>query len=216
MSLDTSGRREGQTMKWAVLTITILAFTACGGKESVQAGASAAKNTGKPAMAASPSEYAGGPTAQASDKSATPVAPSAGVSGGAVSYQEFAKFRVDVEGLQVNQDGSVVIYLAYTNKTKDPIKISIKWHPYGLGYGAYTQLFDDAGNKYGIKFGTMVDGKLTIDPGNRGTATLLFALDQKGDKKQATRFSFTSSHVVKVGGGEEDSYNVSFRGVEPR
>lgn len=137
------------------------------------------------------------------------AAPAPGVSVGSVKYQDFAAFRVEVEGLEVNQDGSVVLYLGYTNKTKNALTIDLD--------GSYnTKLFDDAENKYELRTGTFVGGRLNnVSPGSRDAASLVFAL--QGGKKKANSFSFVSPHVISTDEGRNwQRHTLSIRGIQPR
>lgn len=138
-------------------------------------------------------------------------------------YQEFPKFRVDVEALQVNQDGSVVLILGYTNKTTSPLKLSLRGKVTGPLFDSYrpwefTHLFDDAGNKYKLQSATMWQDRLTIDAGDRGMATFIFSLE--GGKKKASRFIFSSSHVLilqtEEGKELDETHSISILGIEPR
>ncbi len=151
-----------------------------------------------------PPSVAGGPMG-----SPMVAAPAPGVSVGSVRYQEFAKFRVEVEGLQVNQDGSVVVIAGYTNKTKNSMKIGHRAHPRDQ-----TLLYDNVGSKYSLQNSTMWDTWLTLDAGNRGTVSFIFSL--QGEKNKASLFTFTSSHLIKADDAKEEAYSISIRGIEPR
>ncbi len=184
-------------MRWLVLTIAVIAMTGC----------------------ARSGRAAGGNRLLIGEKVTTGAEPSSGVSSGTRTSQEFARFRVEVENLQVRGDGSVLLVLGYQNKTKPEANETLQ---IGLKRPAVenTLLFDDAGNSYklGKAIGTSDAEErsawATLDPGGSGAITLIFETTNKVDRKPRL-FSFTSAQIEAYYGWR-NLYNIVFRGIEAR
>lgn len=151
------------------------------------------------------------------------AAPALGVGARSVKYQEFPKFRVEVDGLQVSARGNVVLFLAYVNKTQETLTIGLD------DPGRKTFVLDSAGNGLFYREGSGLSGGwkgyswesktsfLTLSPGARASASFVFSSEEK-IKKMGTAFHFTSEQAfVDVEKGKPAGhFNVTIRDIEPR
>ena len=129
----------------------------------------------------------------------SPAGPPSSISLGTVKYQEFSKFRVEVEGLQVGPRG-VTVFLSYVNKTQDELRLMLVGAVFDR-----TFLIDDAGNRYKYELSSGVSGDfhesyvkgaaMILAPGVRATASFTFATPREMEKK-GSRFSFTSEQAL--------------------
>jgi len=146
----------------------------------------------------------------------------------AVRYQEFPKFRVEIEGLQVGPRGDLTVFLAYVNKTQEELDFAL------IDVWAKTFVIDNAGNRYRYRsssglssqigsFGIMDGSPLAIAPGTKATTSFTFEAPREMERK-GSLFSFTSEQAIVKQMADttgrrartENQFNVSIRNIEPR
>jgi TolB-like protein len=155
------------------------------------------------------------------------------ISLGTVKYQEFPRFRVEVDGLKVGRGGTITVFLTYHNKTREDLLIGrmLDTNPFPNQNKIF--VLDSDGNRYDFEASSGVDdvhwrGKepLTIGPNMKATASFHFRASQ--GIEQATlkgrTFSFTSEQSIVKKSMEcgyqcykpVSTYNISIRDIEPR
>lgn len=129
-------------------------------------------------------------------QSATPSISQPTTARKAVKYQEFPKFRVEVEGLQLTTQETVVIYLTYINKTKEELTIGLN------SPSQKTFVLDTSGNGFAYSRGSGLSGGwhagswtpgpsfLVVPPADRASASLI--LEGRRGEKGGPAFHFTS------------------------
>jgi TolB-like protein len=140
---------------------------------------------------------------------------------GTAKYQEFPKFRVEVEQLQVSSDGTVTVFLTYTNKTQEDLLIAL-CKPHNK-----TFIMDSDGNNYSYResggIGDVclrVQAPLTVSPDLSATASLRFRNNRVVSVGKT--FSLSSEQVIvkPARPGRRpprvSTQNVSIRNIEPR
>jgi len=102
---------------------------------------------------------------------------------GTAKYQEFPKFRVEVEGLQVDANNGITVFVAYVNKTQEELQIMLG------SPRERTFVLDNAGNRYTFGSSSGLSGSfessyptrlwygqpMPLSPGGRITASFGFS-----------------------------------------
>jgi TolB-like protein len=145
---------------------------------------------------------------------------------GALRHQDLPKVRVEVEGLQTRQDGSVLVILAYTNKTRVPLKLALRdaggW---GNPAQADTHLADDVGNNYVLASAVGIPARrsnqsdyenwLSVEAASRATASLIFIPSLGHERRRGAKlFSLTSAQILHD--RDVSSFAIAVREIEPR
>jgi len=154
---------------------------------------------------------------------------------GTLKYQEFPKFRVEVEGLQIGAKKDVTVFLTYVNKTQEELEImlSVPKNYTGAERVGRTFVVDNVGNRYDYQSSSGLSGyfargyepgyfgpPLTLPPGGRITTSFFFSPDRDMER-QGNLFSFTSEQgLVKMKptgrGTVIGLFNITIRNIEPR
>ena len=156
---------------------------------------------------------------------------------GTVKYQEFPKFRVEVEGLQIGAKKDVTVFLTYVNKAQEELEIMLSSpddRTARYQQGGRTFVVDNVGNRYDYQSSSGLSGSfargyepgyfgppLTLPPGGRITTSFVFSTPRDMDR-QGNLFSFTSEQgLVKMKPtGREGTvislFNITIRSIEPR
>lgn len=126
----------------------------------------------------------------------SPLSPGTTTLRATAKYQDFPKFRVEVEALRIGGDGTVTVFLAYINKTREELLVGRYGDP------NTTFVVDSAGNQYPFQSSSGMDDvryrdryPLTIGPSMRATAS--FTLRNYGGRLEIGKaFSFTSQQAM--------------------
>jgi TolB-like protein len=159
------------------------------------------------------------PAASAGSSSSQPSLQPARATG-PVKAQEFPKFRVEIERLQVGSNGVVTLFLAYTNKTREEQMLGI------CALQDKTFLIDAAGersfNVQGSGIGEVCNASvpqepLTLGSGMRTVVSLKFL---GRFAKEGSLFSFMSAQSIVTTGASGkrlwSPYNVYISDIEAR
>ncbi|MBI3302430.1 MAG: hypothetical protein HYZ72_10205 [Deltaproteobacteria bacterium] len=194
-------------------TRTLLSATTTISKDQV---VSQLLERGREAPVASPSARTPTDTPSRSQQTGAPPA---------IKYQEFPKFRVEIEQLQIMGDGTITMFLAYINKTQEELLIGLCRASH-----ANTFLVDSAGNHYRLRqssgIGELCDrtGRrerpLTVGLGMKATASFTFRKDKEREQV-GENFSFTSEQIIVRSTAErgyktESTHNISIRDLQAR
>ena len=146
-----------------------------------------------------------------------------------IKFQDFPKFRVELDALQLGAKGDVTLFLSYINKTQEELLIGRKLDTDSFPGRSKIFLVDSAGNRYEFERSSGMDDihyrdnrPLTIGPGMRATASFQFRSREPRETVGKT-FSFSSEQVVVKkpidtnGFYRVDStHNISLRDIDPR
>jgi len=210
-------------MRWvAVITVCLSLLTGCAGRQPVYA--SQPKASEKTQVAVQSPRPLNATQPQSDEKIIAEAESPPRVKPAAPKPMDLGKFSVEVEGLQIYRDGSVVVILGYESKIKPDDRLLVR-----IGFkrpaAEFTLLFDDAGNTYKLSkvVGSSDSDKsaewTSLFAGSRAAITLVFQLTNKAEKAPRA-FTVTSAQNSEftLSGYETIRYvhNIVFRDIEPR